>query len=69
MGRSETFEHTADLGLRIFSDDLPDLLETAGERLFDAIVDNRADVRAVETEPVALAADPPKTCCSNGSMS
>lgn len=54
MGRSETFEHTADLGLRIFAVDLPDLFRTAGEALFDVIVDNRQDVRVLETEPVAL---------------
>ncbi len=29
MGRSETFEHTADLGLRVFAADLPDLFRTA----------------------------------------
>ena len=46
MGRSETFEHTADLGLRIFGADLPDLFQTAGEGLFDVIVANLADVRA-----------------------
>ena len=44
MGRSETFEHTADLGLRVFADDLPDLFRAAGEGLFDVIVANRGDV-------------------------
>jgi SHS2 domain-containing protein len=57
MGRSETFEHTADLGLRIFASDLPDLFHTAGEALFDVIVANRGDVQAVETELVSLTAE------------
>jgi SHS2 domain-containing protein len=57
MGRSETFEHTADLGLRIFATDQPDLFRTAGEALFDVIVANRSDVRVVETELVSLTAE------------
>jgi SHS2 domain-containing protein len=57
MGRSETFEHTADLGLRIFATDLPDLFRTAGEALFDVVVANRSDVRVVETELVSLTAE------------
>ena len=57
MGRSETFEHTADLGLRVFATDLPDLFRTAGEGLFDVIVANRGDVQVVVTEPVSLAAE------------
>jgi SHS2 domain-containing protein len=57
MGHSETFEHTADLGLRIFAADLPDLFRTAGEGLFDVIVANRADVQVVATDMVSLAAE------------
>lgn len=57
MGRSETFEHTADLGLRVFATDLPDLFRTAGEGLFDVIVANRADVQVVATEMVSLSAE------------
>ena len=57
MGRSETFEHTADLGLRVFAADLPDLFRTAGEGLFDVIVANRADVQVVATDPVSLSAE------------
>ena len=57
MGRSETFEHTADLGLRIFAIDLPDLFRTAGEGLFDIIVANRAEVRVVATDQVSLSAE------------
>ena len=57
MGRSETFEHTADLGLRVFAADLPDLFRTSGEGLFDVIVANRADVQVVATEQVSLSAE------------
>jgi SHS2 domain-containing protein len=57
MGRSETFEHTADLGLRIFATDLPDLFRTAGEGLFDVIMANRRDVQVVVTESVLLSAE------------
>jgi SHS2 domain-containing protein len=57
MGRSETFEHTADLGLRVFASDLPDLFRAAGEGLFDVIVANRGDVRVVTTESVSLSAE------------
>jgi len=57
MGRVETYDHTADLGLRVFAPDLNDLFRTAAAGLFDVIVVNRDDVRIVETEPVRLSAD------------
>ena len=57
MGRSETFEHTADLGLRVFATDLPDLFRAAGRGLFDVIVANRDDVQVVATESVSLSAE------------
>ncbi len=57
MGRCETFDHTADLGLRIFAGDLVDLFQTAAMGLFDVIVANREEVRALETEQIALSAD------------
>src|SRR4051812_34505854 len=57
MGRVETFDHTADLGLRIHAADLADLFRTGAEGLFDVIVANREAVRPVETEDVRLAAD------------
>ncbi len=41
----ETFEHTADLGLRIVSPDLDTLFAEAGEALFAAIIDNLGEVR------------------------
>jgi SHS2 domain-containing protein len=57
MGHSETFEHTADLGLRIFASDLPDLFRTAAEALFDVIVANRSDVQVLDTESASLTAE------------
>jgi SHS2 domain-containing protein len=57
MGRSETFEHTADLGLRVVAPDLADLFETAAAGLFDVIVANRTEVRDRAEEHVTLAAD------------
>jgi SHS2 domain-containing protein len=57
MGRAETFEHTADLGLRIVGRDLADLFEAAASGLYDVIVVNREDVRATETESVHLTAE------------
>ena len=57
MGRVETFDHTADLGLRIHAADLPDLFRTAAEGLFDVIVANREDVRPEQSETVRLTAD------------
>jgi SHS2 domain-containing protein len=59
MGRSETFDHTADLGLRVVADDLVDLFQTAAIGLFDVIVANGNEVRALETEQVDLQADSP----------
>jgi SHS2 domain-containing protein len=44
----ETFDHTADLGLRVRAADLPDLLVEAARGLTSVIVANPADVRPVE---------------------
>jgi SHS2 domain-containing protein len=57
MGQSETFEHTADLGLRVVGLDLKDLFETAASGLFDVIVANRDGVQPREEESVILDAD------------
>ncbi len=57
MGHTETFDHTADLGLRIRAADLADLFQTAAEGLFDVIVANRDAVRSVQHEQVSLAAE------------
>ncbi len=59
MGTSETFEHTADLGLRVRGADLNDLFRTAAEGLFDTIVANREAVQAVDTETFDIQADDP----------
>ncbi len=57
MGRSVTFDHTADLGLRINAADLNDLFRTAAEALFDLIVTNRDQVRLLEVAEFDLTAD------------
>jgi SHS2 domain-containing protein len=57
MGRVEMFDHTADLGLRVFGADLADLFRTAAAGLFDVIVANREAVQPSETEPVSLEAE------------
>jgi protein archease len=60
MGRFETFDHTADLGLRVVGLDLVDLFQTAATGLFDVIVANREEVRALETEQLSLHSDSPE---------
>jgi SHS2 domain-containing protein len=60
MGWSETFDHTADLGLRVHATDLPDLFRTAAEALFDVIVTNRDLVEPRECLELALTADSPE---------
>lgn len=57
LGTLETFDHTADVGLRVTGADLDDLFRTAAEGLFDYIVANRDAVRVLTREPVALTAD------------
>ena len=64
MGRSETFEHTADLGLRVFAADLPDLFRTAGYGLFDVIVANREDVQSSPPRCFLCPRKPPRRCFS-----
>lgn len=59
MGTVETFDHTADVGLRMRAADLDDLFRTAAEGLFDYVVANRDEVRPTGTEPLALAAESP----------
>jgi SHS2 domain-containing protein len=51
----ETFDHTADLGLRIRAGSLEQLFAEAGRALFSVIVDNFDDVRPVEEVQVAVA--------------
>lgn len=57
MGHVETFEHTADLGLRVTGDHLADLFETAAGGLLDTIVMNRDDIVEREEESISIAAE------------
>lgn len=57
MGMIETFDHTADVGLRIWGDNDADLFQTAAEGLMSYIVVNRDDVRPLESESLTLQAD------------
>ena len=55
----ETFEHTADLGLRILAPDLDTLFAEAGRGLCSILVDNPDDVRPVRE--IALRIDGDQT--------
>jgi SHS2 domain-containing protein len=59
LGRIETFDHTADVGLRIAASDLDDLFRTAAQGVFDYIVTNRDAVRDEVTEAVSLRDESP----------
>src|SRR5438105_13785882 len=50
----ETFEHTADLGLRIVAADLDTLFAEAGEVLFETIVEDLKTVRLEKRVDIAL---------------
>jgi len=54
LGTVNTFDHTADVGLRVTGVDLDDLFRTAAEGMFDYIVANREAVRVVTREPAVL---------------
>ncbi|MGE3804818.1 MAG: archease [Gemmataceae bacterium] len=51
----QTFDHTADLGLRIQAADLDTLFAEAGQALFSAIVEDLGSVQPAETLEVNLA--------------
>jgi SHS2 domain-containing protein len=51
----ETFDHTADLGLRISADDLNGLFAEAGRALTSILVENASDVAAREEWTVHVA--------------
>jgi SHS2 domain-containing protein len=53
----ETFEHTADLGLRVQAADLDSLFAEAALALFSAIVEDLATVRPLQQVEVQLAAE------------
>jgi SHS2 domain-containing protein len=50
----ETFEHTADLGLRIRAENLNSLFAEAGRALYSVIVENPQEIRAVEEIPFTI---------------
>ncbi len=52
----ETFDHTADLGLRIRAADLDALFAEAAEALFEVVVENLPDVRLKQTAAFRLEA-------------
>jgi SHS2 domain-containing protein len=55
----ETFDHTADVGLRVTGSGLDDLFRTAAEGLFSYIVANRDSVRVGERASITLQAEDP----------
>jgi SHS2 domain-containing protein len=50
----EIFEHTADVGLRIWAPDFESLLAEAGKALFAAIVANPEQIRPVKEVPFTV---------------
>ena len=53
----ETFEHTADLGLRVRAADLDSLFAEAGRALFAALVDDLDSVEPRERQEIAIEGD------------
>ena len=53
----EMFDHTADLGLRVRSPDLPTLFAEAGQALLHALVENPEAVQARQGIEIRLPAD------------
>lgn len=53
----DTFEHTADLGLRIVAADLNTLFAEAAEALFSAIVEDLASVKPLHRHELRLTGD------------
>lgn len=57
MGTFETFDHTADVGLRISGTDLEDLFRAAAEGLMSLIVAEPGAIRPGDPEEVAVEAE------------
>jgi SHS2 domain-containing protein len=57
MSRVETFDHTADLGLRVRAADVADLFRAAAEGLFGVIVANPESIRAEQAERLEASAE------------
>jgi SHS2 domain-containing protein len=53
----ETFEHTADIGIRVRTHSLPALFEEAAVAMFSAITPNLAEVRPVKEVEFRLSAE------------
>ena len=53
----DTFEHTADIGLRVRAADLGELFADAARALFSVMVGNLETVRPVESVSISLPAD------------
>jgi len=53
----EMFDHTADLGLRVRSPDLPTLFAEAGQALLHALLENPESVQARQGVDIRLPAD------------
>lgn len=53
----EMFDHTADLGLRVRSPDLPTLFAEAGQALLHALLENPESVQARRSIDIRLPAD------------
>jgi len=51
----ETFDHTADLGLRIIAPDIDTLFAEAGTALFSIIVEDSTTIRAVSSFDINIA--------------
>ncbi len=59
MGRFETFDHTADVGLRIHASSLADLMETAALGVVSLVVANPASIESRVQSEITLQADNP----------
>jgi SHS2 domain-containing protein len=62
MGQFATFDHTADIGLRIEADSLEDLFETAAEGLVSLVVTNPQSIEAdagATSDAIDLVAEDP----------
>jgi SHS2 domain-containing protein len=57
IGMYETFEHTADLGLRVIAPDLDTLFAEAAQALFAAIVEDLGTIQPRQQLDVRLTAD------------
>ena len=57
MVQVETFEHTADLGIRVRAFEITELFRAAAEGLFGIIVANPESIRPELTERIILSAD------------